>query len=487
MPAAVPVTTDSFLELIGRCDLIEPARLSAYLADLRSVEGVFDRPYRLARRMVADGLITHFQAEQLLKGRHKGFMLGNYRILERIGKGGMGLVYLGEHRRMRHRVALKVLPPEQAENPAVLERFYREARAAAMLTHPNLVRAHDIDCDAGLHYLVMEFVDGVTLHELVTRHGRLPVERAAHYIGQAAVGLEFASEMAGVVHRDIKPNNLLIDRTGTVKILDMGLARIGQSSFFDGEAESITKNYNDKSILGTADYIAPEQALNSQAADSRADIYSLGATFYFLLTGQPPFPTGTVMQKLMWHQLSEPTPVSQLRPDTPPELAALVTKMMAKDVTQRFQHPGEVVAALLPWIERPVAPPTDNEIPKLCLAAQGPASAGGGSLSSISLGGRLPRATRSSGETPNGLVQTDVLGASSDSLPRTPPATDQHKPAVKTRVQSVQVPQTPVRPRRWLRWCIAAAAALLVATGVAVVCKVFSSSSSITASETSKR
>src|SRR5438067_1694244 len=144
-----------------------------------------------------------------------------------------------------------------------------------------------------------------------------------------------------MVHRDIKPGNLLIERTGTVKILDMGLARLGQTSIFEGRSEAITAFYNDKSVLGTADYIAPEQALNSQAADARADIYSLGATFHFLLTGQPPFPTGSVAQKLMWHQMREPVPIRQLRADVPAEIAELLHRMMAKDPAQRPQHRGE--------------------------------------------------------------------------------------------------------------------------------------------------
>src|SRR5262249_12890285 len=206
-------------------------------------------PHGRACRMVEDGLLTNFQAEQLLKGKSKGYELGNSRILERIGRGGMGTVYLAQHRRMHHRVAIKVLPPDHADNPTLLERFYREARSAGHLSHPNLVRAHDIDEDHGVHYLVMEYVDGVTLHDLVTRRGPLPVARAANYSGQAAAGRQSAHEAAGRVPRAAKPGTLLVARSGPVRILDMGLARLAQATFFDENAESIPRRFNDKSVL----------------------------------------------------------------------------------------------------------------------------------------------------------------------------------------------------------------------------------------------
>jgi serine/threonine protein kinase len=463
MPAAAPATVEAFVDLVRKSDLIEQSRFDSYREQLGT--DTPDRPHRLARKMVADGLLTNFQAEQLLKGKHKGFTLGNYVLLERIGRGGMGMVYLAEHSRMHHRVALKVLPPEQAENPTVRERFYREARAAALVTHPNLVRAHDIDCTGGIHYLVMEYVDGVTLHHLVAKHGPLSVERAAHYIGQAAVGLEYAFEISGMVHRDIKPGNLVVDRTGTVKILDMGLARLGQASFFEGNAEAITQLHNDKSVLGTADYIAPEQALNSQAADTRADLYSLGATFYFLLTGRPPFPTGSVAQKLMWHQMREPDPIEQLRPDLPGAITRLIQWLMAKDPDKRPQHPGEVVLALLPWIEAAVPPPNAVELPKMCPAAQGPASNSAGPLSSITLGTRLPRLARSSAETPSSGSQTDSFSPSA-ALGDRPPSSLTASVLIPTQIDL----KTPEGKRPSLPPWVLAASLLLSAAVGALLC-----------------
>ncbi|MCS7017446.1 MAG: serine/threonine protein kinase, partial [Gemmatales bacterium] len=197
------------------------------------------------------------------------FTIGKYKVLEKLGSGGMGQVFLCEHLLMRRRVAIKVLPTSKAQDPAGLERFYREARAIAAVDHPNLVRAYDIDQADNLHFLVMEYVDGVSLQELVKKVGPLPVLRACHYIYGAAVGLQHVHEI-GLVHRDIKPGNILVDRNGLVKILDLGLAR------FFHDADELTKKY-DENILGTADYLSPEQAIDSHTVDIRADIYSLGA------------------------------------------------------------------------------------------------------------------------------------------------------------------------------------------------------------------
>jgi eukaryotic-like serine/threonine-protein kinase len=393
--AAPPATIDAFLDLVRKSGMVEDDVLALYMTGL-STQGVRpDKAHRLARRMIEDGLLTTFQAEQFLKGRYRGFAIGNYRILERIAHGGMGTVYLAEHVHMSRRMAVKVLPHELAKNQPVLERFYREARAAAALQHPNLIRATDVDCEEGVHYLVMEYIEGVNLQNLVDRRGPLSVERAANYIGQAACGLQFAHQVAGMVHRDIKPANLMLDRTGTVKILDMGLARMRGAGFFNAQIDDITRKHNDQNVLGTADYIAPEQALDSQAADIRADIYSLGGAFYFCLTGVPPFPDGCLTQKLMAHQLREPKPVRSLRPQVPQELATLIMRMMAKSPEKRPQTPGEVVEVLAPWLALPLSPPTDDEIPPLCAAVPPSGMAGLLSPSWPGLPGALPPAGQS--------------------------------------------------------------------------------------------
>ncbi|HSQ55989.1 MAG TPA: serine/threonine-protein kinase, partial [Gemmata sp.] len=281
---------------------------------------------------------------------------------------GMAQVFLCEHKLMRRRVAIKVLPTAKAEDPSSLERFYREARAVAAVDHPNIVRAYDIDRDENLHFLVMEYVDGTNLQELVKKVGALDVLRACHYVYGASVGLQHAHEM-GLVHRDIKPGNILVDRAGVVKILDMGLAR-----FFHDDDDALTKKY-DENVLGTADYLAPEQALDSHTVDIRADIYSLGATFYYLLTASAPFPEGSVAQKLIWHQNRQPRAVKSIRPEVPDPIAAVVERMMAKAPANRFQTPAEVMAALAPWVATPISPPAERELPQLSIAAGG----GGGS------------------------------------------------------------------------------------------------------------
>src|SRR5262245_21858824 len=237
MPTA-PATTDDFLELGYKSGILERPAVAAYLEKLRSAGKLPETPPALAEAMLRDGLLTRFQAENLLAGKWRGFIIaGKYRLLQRVGSGGMGTVYLCEHVHMRRKVALKVLPREQAADDASRDRFYREARAVAALDHPNIVRAHDIDHEDNLHFLVMEYVDGSSLQQLVKQHGPLEPLRAANYIRQAALGLQHAHE-AGLVHRDIKPGNLLVDRAGTVKVLDMGLAR-----FFNDEQDALTKQY----------------------------------------------------------------------------------------------------------------------------------------------------------------------------------------------------------------------------------------------------
>jgi serine/threonine protein kinase len=359
-----PVTVAEFLALVRKSGIVDDKRLAAYL-DRERTSPLPTNASQLAEKMVHDGLLTHFQAEQFLQGKWRRFTIGNYKVLEHIGAGGMGSVFLCEHKFMRRRAAVKVLPTAQSNDPSALQRFYREARAVAALDHPNIVRAYDIDQEDNLHFLVMEYVDGSSLQEMINRVGPLNPVRAAHYISQAALGLQHAHEVAGLVHRDIKPGNIIVDRNGTVKVLDLGLAR-----FFYDEDDPLTKKY-DENVLGTADYLAPEQALDSHSVDIRGDIYSLGGTFYFCLTGQPPFAEGTVAQKLIWHQTRQPKPIRLFRPDVPEEMIAVITKMMAKDPDKRYQTPLDVADALETWTRISIAPPADIEMPRLSRAASG--------------------------------------------------------------------------------------------------------------------
>src|SRR5258708_3444369 len=323
---AAPTTIIEFIDLVAKSNVLENRALDGYLQKIAGEAEPPTTPKVLAQTMVRDGILTQLQAGLILRGKWRNFIIsGKYKLLEHLGTGGMGSVYLCEHVLMRRRVALKVLPSDKVNDPVILERFYREARAVAALDHRNIVRAHDIDHDAGLHFLVLEFVDGSSLQHIVEKFGALPIPRAVNAMRQTADGLQHAHE-AGLVHRDIKPGNLLLDRLGLVKVLDLGLAR-----FFDDENGNITRQHNLQHVLGTADYLAPEQALDSSAVDIRGDIYSLGVTFYFILTGRSPYRDGSVSQKLMWHQMSAPTPILDYRPDLPKRLAAVVATVIEKD------------------------------------------------------------------------------------------------------------------------------------------------------------
>jgi serine/threonine protein kinase len=354
-----PATADDFLTLLRRSELIEPERLDAYLE--QAPPSLPAMPVALARALIGAGMLTRFHAEQLLRGKWRGFILGKYRLLQLLGSGGMGRVFLGEHVHLHRLAALKIPPTAPIQEPGIVGRFYREACAAAALDHPNVVRVYDVDHDGKHHFLVLEFVDGTSLHRLVAEHGPLPVARACHYIAQAAAGLGHAHQ-AGWIHRDIKPSNILVDRHGTVKILDLGLAR-----FLPEDRDGLTGKHDRGVILGSADFVAPEQVDDSsQALDPRADLYSLGATFYYLLTGMPPFGSGNLMQKLLWHKLRDPTPVRELRPDVPARLSAIVSRMLAKGRAQRFQTAAKVVAALASWTAPAIDPPPSEEMPRYC-------------------------------------------------------------------------------------------------------------------------
>ena len=250
-----PNTADDLSELIVRSQLIGRTALADYRADLAAAGIAPDDARGLAAAAIRDGLLTTFQANLLLQGKWKNFFLGGkYKVLEHLGAGGMGTVLLCEHRHMRRRVAVKLLPPDQQDSCRVT-RFQREAQAIAMLNHPNIVRAYDIDEERGLHFLVMEYIDGVSLQWLVEARGPLSVPRAVNYIVQAASGLQHAAER-GLVHRDVKPSNVMIDWTGTIKVLDLGLARFVRADSLQGMGTGLTG----QTVVGTADYLAPEQA-----------------------------------------------------------------------------------------------------------------------------------------------------------------------------------------------------------------------------------
>jgi serine/threonine protein kinase len=273
--------------------------------------------------------------------------LGQYHLIDELGRGGMGRVYKALHTIMGREVALKVISPELISDPVAISWFLREVRASTQLNHPNIVMAYDANEADGLYFLVMEYVHGMTLDALVKLNGPLPIAYVCALMRQAALGLQHAHEK-GMVHRDIKPSNLLIPTPQSdspsevlVKILDFGLARLqGQSK---GDTIALR---GETGVLGTPDYIAPEQSRDIHAADIRSDLYSLGCVFYFTLTGRVPFPGDNAIEKLIKHLMEQPEPLEKVRPDVPPELAAIVRRLMAKDPADRCQTPAELAREL---------------------------------------------------------------------------------------------------------------------------------------------
>ncbi|HEY1378769.1 MAG TPA: protein kinase [Gemmataceae bacterium] len=270
-----------------------------------------------------------------------------YRLLRKLGQGGMGAVYQAEHRMMERTVAVKVIAPGLVDSPEAAERFQREVKAAAKLEHANIVRAYDADRAGSAMLLAMEFVPGRTLADVVAAKGPLPVAYACRCIRQAAQGLQHAHEH-GMVHRDIKPHNLMLTDKGVVKVLDFGLAKLAS------ERTTRAGLTGAGMVMGTPEYIAPEQARNTAAADIRADIYALGCTLFCLLTGRPPFASGTAIEVMTKHIMDAPPRVTDLRPEAPAGLADLVARMLAKDPADRPQTPKDVADALTPFAKTAV-------------------------------------------------------------------------------------------------------------------------------------
>jgi Protein kinase domain len=276
-----------------------------------------------------------------------------YRVLGLIGQGGMGSVYKAEHLRMGRVVALKVVQASLTADAGAVHRFEHEVKAAAQLAHPNIVAAYDADQAGRLHFLVMEYVEGESLADYLKRRGPLPVAEACDYSRQAALGLQHAFER-GMVHRDVKPANLMRTPAGVIKILDFGLARLAQGQ--TSGINRVTQLTQQGVMMGTVDYMAPEQASDSRQADARSDVYSLGCTLYQLLTGRVPFPEGGPVEKVIKHAVEPPTPVAVLRPDVPPALAKAVGRMMAKEPAARFQTPAEVASVLALFTDADAVP-----------------------------------------------------------------------------------------------------------------------------------
>jgi CheY-like chemotaxis protein/tRNA A-37 threonylcarbamoyl transferase component Bud32 len=306
----------------------------------------------VARELIAAGALTPFQADAVRERRFEGLVIGNYEVLDRLGQGGMGTVYKARHRRMRRVVAIKILPRSAGHSEQFIKRFQREVEAVARLSHPNIVMAHDADEAEVGHFLVMEFVNGRDLASAVQESGPLPLEEALDCIIQAARALEYAHAQ-GIIHRDIKPANMLRDASGVVKVADLGLARFEQGLGKPEDASALTQA---GTIMGTADFMPPEQALGAATIDHRADIYSLGCTLYFLLHGKPPYQAASLMAVLLKHREAAIPSLAAARGDVPPGLDALFRRLLAKAPDERIQTMSEVRHALESIQARPREP-----------------------------------------------------------------------------------------------------------------------------------
>jgi len=304
--------------------------------------------------------LTEYQVSRITEGHVKDLILGPYRILEPIGEGGMGQVFKARHVQMDRIVGLKIIPKEYLANANAVSRFYREVRAVAKLSHPNVVAAHDAGQEGDTHYLAMEFVDGIDLARLVRQSGPLPIAQACDFMRQAALGLQHANEK-GLVHRDIKPGNIIVGRGNgagppAAKVLDFGLARFEDQS---GQTK-LTKLGN---VLGTVDYISPEQAGDARDVDTRADIFSLGCALFYVLTGKPPFAGATAMDRMMARCVRDADSVRTARPEVPAALERVLAKMLARNRADRYQSPAEVAASLEPFTSMGASAPPKREEP----------------------------------------------------------------------------------------------------------------------------
>jgi serine/threonine-protein kinase len=348
----------TLLAVLRRLQLLGPEQVDEVERELGPH---FDDPLALAEYLAEIDWLTRYQVTKLFTDEWNQLVVGPYHLLDRLGEGGVSEVFKAWDTLKGRIVALKVLHQHLASTDEAVRQFKRELQAVTRLSHPNVIKTFDADQVGALHYFAMEFVEGMDLDRFVQRCGPLPVELACDYIRQVAQGLQHAHQL-GLVHRDVKPANLFLihpplpgapgastngcaRRTPdpVVKILDWGLARIRRGP---GEGSGHGVQREKGQLLGTADYIAPEQARDASVVDTRADIYSLGCTLYYLLTGRPPFPGPSLMQKLMQHQESEPESVCQLRPDVPEEVAAVLQRMMTKQPENRYQIPLLVVAPL---------------------------------------------------------------------------------------------------------------------------------------------
>jgi serine/threonine protein kinase len=349
-----PPSTDIFLRTVLRSGVLDRPDLQEALRTL-PLEQRQDSE-AIADHLVEIGKLSRFQAEKLLQGTAVGLVLGPFHVLAPIGKGGMGTVYLARDSRCETLVALKVLPPKRArEEERLLARFRREMEMCQRVSHPHLAWTYEVGVSQGVYYIALEYIPGKTLFRLVGEEGPLTTPRAARLFAEVAAGLDHAHNQ-GLIHRDLKPSNIIITPHDHAKVLDLGLALVEGEAPTDREVQG-GRGY----VVGTMDYIAPEQTEDPANVDPRSDIYSLGCTLYFSLTGRSPFAGGTAQEKIQRHRHEEPPPIPQFNTTVPPAFIGLLRKMMAKNPQQRIATAAEVRKRLLEWAEQPPPLPLDRQ------------------------------------------------------------------------------------------------------------------------------
>lgn len=345
-------TVEGFLRTVLKSGLIDRGQLQEALRDVPKEQR--EDPHALADHLVRKGKLSRFQAGKLLRGSGKGLLLEHYQVLAPIGRGGMSTVYLARDERNGELTALKVLTPSRWRNQErLLARFQREMELSRRVAHPHLAWTHECGFCLSVYYIAMEYIPGKNLSKTVAEGGPLKAARAARLMAEVASGLEHAHNQ-GLIHRDLKPSNIMITPNDHAKVLDLGLALI------EGEEAEQDVIGGQGYIVGTMDYIAPEQTTDATGVDCRADLYSLGCTLYFALGGQPPFPGGSGREKMRRHRHEEPRPLRELAPDVPPGFARLIERMMAKEPAQRPPSAAAVEEELHAWTTEDAVLPLDT-------------------------------------------------------------------------------------------------------------------------------
>jgi serine/threonine protein kinase len=462
---------------VARCNLLDVEAVRALRERWRTEARDVDDTGQFSKWLVKNKVLTEFQAGMLARGFADLLILNQYKLIERIGQGRMAGVYKASHQ-LGQIVAIKVLPPSKAEQPQLLSRFLREARLAARLKHPHVVRTFQRGVTKGnLHFIVMEYLDGETLEEIGQRRGKLPCAEAIRILTQTLAGLQYLHE-EGLIHRDLKPANLMLvpgaapgqDTTlhAQVKILDIGLGR----ALFDegapaaGEQGDLT---SEGTLLGTPNYMAPEQARSAHSADIRSDIYSLGCVFYYMLTGQPPFPDTSFVRQMVRHATEPPRRLRELVGAVPEGLQDIVDCLLAKDPAQRFPTPAQAARALQRYLDQvsdPSGPTLSDARMESYLTwldknpGEDTETIPVDSLAPAALSRTVPVApppAKRAGITPMPRPTAPVLpGIAAAAVPQRPAAVPKAPPAMPGKLPDAAAPvqavtATPVRPARLLR------------------------------------